>query len=115
LCPKNFYSFWIKLFNIEFEKKWPDLHNRLQEEIFLKGVLLGKNQNLSNQLDSLKDIYSRHIDYVKLINKKVGTGNSGKEFSEITENTNKAIRFLPVNFLFDNNTLIVLLESLGSC
>jgi hypothetical protein len=26
------------------------------------------------------------IDYVKLINKKVGTANSGKEFSEITEN-----------------------------
>jgi hypothetical protein len=73
--------------NIEFEKKWPDLHNRLQEEIFLKGVLLGKNQNLSNQLDSLKDTYSRHIDYVKLINTKVGTANSGKEFSEITENT----------------------------
>jgi hypothetical protein len=48
--------------------------------------LLGKKKNLSNQLDSLKDIDSRHIDYVKLINKKVGTANSGKEFSEITEN-----------------------------
>ena len=68
------------------KKKWSDLHNSLQEEIFLKGVLLGKKQNLSNQLDSLKDTDSRHIDYVKLINKKVGTANSGKEFSEITEN-----------------------------
>jgi hypothetical protein len=29
---------------------------------------------------------SRLIDYVKSINKKVGTANSGKEFSEITEN-----------------------------
>jgi hypothetical protein len=29
---------------------------------------------------------SRLIDYAKSINKKVGTANSGKEFSEITEN-----------------------------
>jgi hypothetical protein len=43
-------------------------------------------RNLSNQLDSLKDTNSRLIDYVKSINKKVGTANSGKEFSEITEN-----------------------------
>jgi hypothetical protein len=28
----------------------------------------------------------RLIEYVKSINKKVGTANSGKEFSEITEN-----------------------------
>jgi hypothetical protein len=48
--------------------------------------LLAKNQNLPNQLDSLKDTNSRLIDYVKSINKKVGTGNSEKEFSEITEN-----------------------------
>jgi hypothetical protein len=48
--------------------------------------LLAKNQNLSNQLDSLKDTNSRLIDYVKSINKKVGTVNSEKEFSEITEN-----------------------------
>jgi hypothetical protein len=46
--------------------------------------LLGKKQNLSNQLDSLKDTNSRLIDYVKLINTKVGTANSGKEFSEIS-------------------------------
>ena len=72
--------------NIEFEKKCSDLHNSLQEEICLKGVLLGKFQNLSNQLDSLKDTNSRLIDYVKSINKKVGTVNSEKEFSEITEN-----------------------------
>jgi hypothetical protein len=39
-------------------------------------------------LDSLKDTNSRLIDYVKSINKKVGTANSGKEFSEITENNN---------------------------
>jgi hypothetical protein len=49
-------------------------------------VLLAKNQNLSNQLDSLKDTNTRLIEYVKSINKKVGTANSGKEFSEITEN-----------------------------
>ena len=48
--------------------------------------MLAKNQNLSNQLDSLKDTNTRLIDYVKSINKKVGTANSGKEFSEITEN-----------------------------
>ena len=48
--------------------------------------MLAKNQNLSNQLDSLKDTNSRLIDYVKSINKKVGTANSEKEFSEITEN-----------------------------
>jgi hypothetical protein len=48
--------------------------------------LLAKNQNLSNQLDSLKDTNSRLIDYVKSINKKVETAYSGKEFSEITEN-----------------------------
>jgi len=59
-----------------------DLHNSLQEEICLKGVLLAKNQNLSNQLDSLKDTNSRLIDYVKSLNKKVGTANSEKEFSE---------------------------------
>jgi hypothetical protein len=34
----------------------------------------------------LKDTNSRLIDYVKSINKNVGTANSGKEFSEITEN-----------------------------
>ena len=74
--------------NIEFEKKCSssDLHNSLQEEICLNGVLLAKDQNLSNQLDSLKDKNSRLIDYVKSVNKKVGTANSGKEFSEITEN-----------------------------
>jgi hypothetical protein len=48
--------------------------------------LLAKNQNLSNQLDSLKDTNTRLIDYVKSISKKVGTANSGKEFLEITEN-----------------------------
>jgi hypothetical protein len=48
--------------------------------------LLAKKQNLSNQLDSLKDTNSRLIDYVRSINKKVGIANSGKEFSEITEN-----------------------------
>jgi hypothetical protein len=57
-----------------------------KEEICLKEVLLAKNQNLSNQLDSLKDTNTRLIDYVKSINKKVGTVNSEKEFSEITEN-----------------------------
>ena len=62
------------------------MNNSLQEETCLKGVLLAKNQNLSNQLDSLKDTNSRLIDYGKSINKKVGTANSGKEFSEITEN-----------------------------
>jgi hypothetical protein len=129
------------------------LHNSLQEEICLNGVLLAKNQNLSNQLDSLKDTKSRLIDYVKSINKKVGTADSGKEFSEVTENNKsrkikefkskaetalwfvesygivhssdniaiictllpKAIRSLPVNFLFNNKTLIFLLESLFSC
>jgi hypothetical protein len=39
-----------------------------------------------SNFDSLKDTNSRLIDYVKSINKKVGTENSGKEFSEITEN-----------------------------
>jgi biopolymer transport protein ExbB/TolQ len=53
--------------NIEFETKCSDLHNSLQEEICLKGVFLAKNQNLSNQLDSLKDTNSRLIDYVKSI------------------------------------------------
>ena len=72
--------------NIEIEKNCSDLHNSLQEEICLKGVLLAKKQNLSNQLESLKDTNSRLISYVKSINKKVGTANSGKEFSEITEN-----------------------------
>jgi hypothetical protein len=47
--------------------------------------LLAKNQNLSNQLDSLKDTNSRLINYVKSINKKVGTAIVEK-FSEITEN-----------------------------
>jgi hypothetical protein len=41
---------------------------------------------MSNQFDSLKDTNSRLIDYVKSINKKVGTANNEKEFSEITEN-----------------------------
>ena len=63
------------------------MHNSLQEEICLKGVLLAKNQNLSNQLDSLKDTNSRLIDHVKSINTKIGTANSGKEFSQITENS----------------------------
>ena len=72
--------------NIEFENKCSDLHNSLQEEICLKGVLLAKQQNLSNQLDSLKNTNSCLRDYVKSINKKVGTANSEKDFSEITEN-----------------------------
>ena len=49
-------------------------------------------QNLSNQFDSLKDANSRFINYVKSINKKVGTANSGKEFSEITENKSRKIK-----------------------
>ena len=72
--------------NIEFENKCSDLHNSLQEEICLKGVLLAKQQNLSNQLDSLKNTNSCLRDYVKSINKKFGTANSEKDFSEITEN-----------------------------
>ena len=48
--------------NIEFVKRCSDLHNSLQEEICL---MLAKNQNLSNQLDSLKDTNCRLIDYVK--------------------------------------------------
>jgi superfamily I DNA and RNA helicase len=35
--------------NIEFEKKCSDLHNSLQEEICLNGVLIAKKQNLSNR------------------------------------------------------------------
>ena len=49
-------------------------------------------QNLSNQFDSLKDANSRFINYVKSINKKIGTANSGKEFSEITENKSRKIK-----------------------
>ena len=75
--------------NIEFEKKWSDLHNSLQEEIFLKGVLLGKKQNLSNQLDSLKDTDSRHIDYVKLINKKLEPRIVEKSFLKLPKITNQ--------------------------
>ena len=84
----NFSLQKFESYNMEFEKMCSDLHNSLQEELCLKGVLLAKKQNLSNQLDSLKDTNSRLIDYVKSINKKVGTANSmsGKEFSEITEN-----------------------------
>ena len=48
--------------------------------------MLAKKQNLSIQLNSLKDTNSRLIDYVISINKKVGTANSENEFSEITEN-----------------------------
>ena len=73
-------------------KKCSDLHNCLQEEICLNGVLLAKKQNLSNQLDSLKDTNSRIIDYIKSINKKVGTANSEKEFSKITENKIKEFK-----------------------
>jgi hypothetical protein len=62
------------------KQKCYDLHNSLQEEICLKGVLLAKKQNLSNKLDSLKDTNSRLIDYAKSINKKAGTANCGKEF-----------------------------------
>ena len=72
--------------NIEFETKCSDLHNSLLEEICLKGVLLAKKQNLSIQHDSLKDTNNHLIEYVKSINTRVGTANSGKEFSEITEN-----------------------------
>jgi hypothetical protein len=68
------------------KKKCSKLHKSIQEEICLKGVVLAKNQNLSNQLDSLKDTNRRLIDYVKSINKKVETANSEKEFSKITEN-----------------------------
>ena len=71
------------------KQKCYDLHNSLQEEICLKGVLLANNQNLSNQLDNLKDTNSRLIDYVKSINKKVGTANSKKEFWEITKIKNQ--------------------------
>jgi hypothetical protein len=58
------------------------------ELIEIKKFNLGaKGETLYNhQLDSLKDTNSRLIDYVKSINKKVGTANSEKEFSEITEN-----------------------------
>ena len=57
-----------------------------RKKYVLRGFCQQKKQNLSNQLDSLKDTNNRLIDYVKSINKKVGTANSEKEFSEITEN-----------------------------
>jgi predicted Zn-dependent peptidase len=62
------------------------LESSLKKELVIENVRGKKKQNLSNQLDSLKDTNSRLIDYVKSINKKVGTANSGKEFSEIIEN-----------------------------
>ena len=74
---------------IEFEKKCSDLHNSLQEEICLKGVLLAKNKNLSNQLDSLRDTHSCLIDYVKSINKKVGTAIVEKSFRKLPKITNQ--------------------------
>ena len=72
--------------------------------------MLTKKQNLSNQLDSLKDTNSRLIDYVKSINKTVGTANSEKEFSEITEN-NKSRKIKE----FNSKTVTALwfLESYG--
>ena len=82
----------------------------LQEEICLKGVFLAKNQNLSNQLDSLKDTNSRLIDYVKSINKKVGTANSEKEFSEITE-INKSRKMK--EFKSKDETALWFVESYG--
>ena len=92
------------------KRKCSDLHNSLQEEICLKGVFLAKNQNLSNQLDSLKDTNSRLIDYVRSINKKVGTANSEKEFSEITEN-NKSRKMK--EFKSKAETALWLAESYG--
>jgi hypothetical protein len=73
--------------------------------------LLAKNQNLSNQVDSLKDTNTRLIDYVKSINKKVGTANSGKEFSEITENnkSSQTLIFSKIN----NKSLVFCLSSSG--
>ena len=75
--------------NIEFEKKCSDLHNSLQEEIYLKGVLLAKKQNLSNQLDSLKDTNTRLIDYVKSINKKLEPRIVEKSFWKLPKITNQ--------------------------
>jgi beta-glucosidase-like glycosyl hydrolase len=75
--------------NIEFETKCSDLHNSLQEEICLKGYLLAKNQNLSIQLDSLKDTNSRLIDYVKSINKKLEPRIVEKSFRKLPKITNQ--------------------------
>jgi hypothetical protein len=72
--------------------------------------LLTKKQNLSNQLDSLKDTNSRLIDYVKSINKTVGTANSEKEFSEITENNKSRKR---KEFNSKTVTALWFLESYG--
>ena len=72
--------------------------------------MLAKNQNLSNQLDTLKDTNSRLIDYVKSIYKKVGTANSGKEFSEITEN-NKSRKIK--EFKWKAETALWFVESYG--
>ena len=46
-------------------------------------------RNLSNQLDSLKDTNSRLIDYVKSINKKVGTRIVEKSFRKLQKITNQ--------------------------
>ena len=72
--------------NIEFEKSVLIYIIVYRKKYVLRGFLLTNNQNLSNQLDSLKNTNSCLIDYVKSINKKVGTANSKKEFSEITKN-----------------------------
>lgn len=72
--------------NIEFEQKCSDLHNNLQKEVLQKIVSFDKNQDLSNQLDSMKNTNCRLLDYVKELNNKVGTTNSGRTFSEISEN-----------------------------
>ena len=60
--------------NIEFDKKCSDL---------------AKNQNMSNQFDSLKDTNSRLIDYVKSINKKLEQRIMKKSFRKLPKITNQ--------------------------
>ena len=67
--------------NIEFEKRVL-IYIIVYRKKYVN--MLAKNQNLSNQLDSLKDTNTRLIDYVKSISKKVGTANSGNEFLDET-------------------------------
>jgi hypothetical protein len=75
--------------NMEIEKSVLIYIIVYRKKYVLMGVLLAKNKNLSNQLDSLKDTNSRLIDYVKSINKKLEPRIVKKSFRKLPKITNQ--------------------------
>ncbi|CAG2186655.1 unnamed protein product [Mytilus edulis] len=72
--------------NLDFDQRCFDLHEKLRSEIVEKNILVEKKQCLIKQLGIVTYENENLLNYVKILHKRVATPNSGKEFTEISDN-----------------------------